>query len=136
MSNSFPWQPAIYALPIDDMDQQHRVLLELMANLAQRDAGGATKAELSEMLELLRTCTLEHFRDEEAYMAKMACAKLEIHQLIHRDLAKALGEHIREFEAGNGRLGHRLLSFLKFWLCAHIRGADKDHLRYPPRASA
>jgi hemerythrin len=114
------------------MDQQHRVLLELMANLARRDATGATKAELTEMLEVLRACTLEHFSNEEAYMAKMGCSKLEIHQLIHRDLAKALRDHIREFEAGNGRLGHRLLSFLKFWLCAHIRGADKDHLRIPP----
>jgi hemerythrin-like metal-binding protein len=130
MRDSFPWQPAIYALPIDDMELQHRFLLTLMNELDRRDAGGASKAELAEMLERLRTFTLKHFSDEEAYMAKMGCAKLEIHQLIHRDLAKTLDAHIREFEAGNGRLGHKLLSYVKFWLSAHIRGADEEHLQH------
>jgi hemerythrin-like metal-binding protein len=130
MSDSFPWQPAIYALPLDDMELQHRYLLQLMDDLARRDAEGASKAELAGMLELLRTCTLKHFSDEEAYMAQMGSSKLDVHQLIHRDLAKVLLERIHEFEAGNGRLGAKLLSFVKFWLCAHIRGADKEHV--PP----
>lgn len=51
-------------------------------------------------------------------------------EVIHRDLLLKLEQHINQFKSGNGRLGVGLLSFLKFWLAAHITGADRQHARH------
>lgn len=116
------------------MDLQHESLTLLMRTLAQRDAAGASKGELSELLFQLEKDTVEHFRDEEVHMAEIAHPKLDTHQVIHRDLLAMLRRHTVEFESGSGRLGCKLLSFLKYWLGTHIEGMDREVADAPNRA--
>jgi hemerythrin-like metal-binding protein len=109
------------------MDLQHEDLKLLMRALAERDAAGASKGELSAQLRQLEAVTVGHFRDEERHMADVGHPKLDTHQLIHRDLLAMLRRHIAEFESGSGgRLGCNLLSFFKYWLGAHIEGMDRQ----------
>lgn len=111
------------------MDAQHDVLISLIARLMERDAAGALKGELCLLLRELTTFTSDHFKDEEVYMLATGYGKLDTHQLIHRKLLAALSGHVVDFEAGNGRLGNKLVSFLKFWLVAHINGLDSQLAR-------
>jgi hemerythrin len=97
-----------------------------MDGLVQRDAARAPKAELSGLLDTLQEQTEQHFKEEEAYMAATGYAKLDVHQVIHRELLLKLEEHVDRFKAEGERLGAGLLSFLKFWLWAHINGADRQ----------
>jgi hemerythrin len=120
------------ALDAEEMDRQHQSLTAIMEELARCDAQGAPKEALSALLQRLDDCTRQHFEDEEAYMAKTAYPKLDTHCIIHRSLLTALSEHRRTFEAGGGRLGHKLLSFMKYWLVAHINSVDR-HLSPPSR---
>ncbi|MEY4547337.1 MAG: hypothetical protein RL685_3532 [Pseudomonadota bacterium] len=112
-------------LQAEAMEAQHEVLTSLMRTLAERDANGASKAELSQLLRQLESFTESHFKDEEVYMRDLAHPKLDTHQLIHRDLLVMFRRHVDEFEAGSGRLGNKLLSFLKYWLASHIDGMDR-----------
>jgi hemerythrin len=116
------------ALDAEAMDWQHQNLVAIMEELARRDAQGASKEELSALLQRLDDCTRQHFEDEEAYMAKAEYSKLDTHSIIHRSLLSALNEHRQTFEAGGGRLGHKLLSFMKYWLVAHINSVDRHDL--------
>lgn len=118
---------------IDEMDCQHDAILSMLESLLQLDADRASKAELSSSLEALRDYTACHFEAEEAYMAATGYAKLDVHQVIHRDLLIRLDEHRQRFERGGERLGAALYSFLKFWLAAHITGVDQQYPRHALR---
>jgi hemerythrin len=120
----------------EEMDRQHETLVAIMDELARRDAQRAPKEELSALLLCLADCTLQHFEAEEAAMARTGYAKLDTHCIIHRSLITALNDHRQTFESGGGRLGHKLLSFMKYWLVAHINSVDRHFTHTSPRRSA
>jgi hemerythrin len=113
-------------LQAEAMEAQHEVLTVLMRTLAERDSDGASKAELGALLCQLESFTAGHFKDEEAYMRDLGHPKLDTHQLIHRDLLAMLRRHVDEFEAGEGRLGCKMRSFLVYWLGSHLDGMDRQ----------
>lgn len=129
MMEFFQWEREKHSPWMDVMDTQHEAIVALMDDLTRRDAERATKGELLNRLDTLREYTTRHFKEEEAYMAATGYSKLDVHQVIHRDLLLKLDEHVGRFKDGDGRLGPRLLSFLKFWLSAHINGSDRQYAR-------
>lgn len=130
MTEFSQWDRGKHSLWIDEMDCQHQTIVWLMDNLSRCDADRASKAALSSQLDTLREYTVRHFKEEEAYMAATGYPKLDVHQVIHRDLLIKLDEHVNRFKSGSGRLGVGLLSFLKYWLAAHITGADRHYPRH------
>jgi hemerythrin len=113
-------------LQAEAMEAQHELLTSLMSSLAQRDGEGATKAELGQLLRQLESLTASHFAEEEVYMRELGHPKLDTHQIIHRDLLLMLRRNMDEFEAGEGRLGSKMRSFLVYWLGSHIEGMDRQ----------
>ena len=113
-------------LQAEAMEAQHEVLASLMRTLAEQDSNGASKGELGALLRHLESFTAGHFKDEEAYMRDLGHPKLDTHQLIHRDLLAMLRRHVDDFEAGDGRLGCKLRSFLIYWLGSHLDGMDRQ----------
>src|ERR1041384_4446189 len=105
MSEFLRWEREKHSLWIDEMDGQHDAILSMMVSLHRRDAERAPKAELSSSLNSLRAYTARHFKEEEAYMAATGYCRLDVHQVIHRDLLAKLDEHLEHFERGGGRLG-------------------------------
>jgi hemerythrin len=135
MTEFSQWERGKHSLWIEEMDCQHETIIWLMDDLARRDADRASKTELGNLLDTLRECTVRHFKEEEAYMAATGYSKLDVHQVMHRDLLIKLDEHMSRFKSGSGRLGVGLLSFLKYWLAAHITGFDRQFPRHPSRRS-
>jgi len=137
MNDFFPWDLAKYGLAIAEMDRQHEILVQVMNRIAARSADGAPKPELSRLLQQLLNYTVQHFEDEEGYMASQAYPKLDTHRRIHADLIAQLRGHIASFEArSSAQLDPALLGFLKFWLAAHIQGIDKQYAEHTRRRSA
>jgi hemerythrin-like metal-binding protein len=135
MTELLPRAPHTLSVDVEEMDGQHRGLVDVMDELARRDAQRAPKQELSALLQRLADCTLQHFEAEEAYMARTGYPKLDTHCIIHRSLLAALNGHLQTFEAGGGRLGHKLLSFMKYWLVAHINSVDRHSPSSRPRSA-
>ncbi len=108
------------------LDVEHEELVALMTRIIKRDAESALKAELSLLVRQLLVRTEHHFAEEEAYMRDTGYTRLDTHQIMHTQLLETLRRHVTEFEAGNGKLGTRLITFLKFWLMTHINGMDRD----------
>jgi hemerythrin-like metal-binding protein len=136
MSELFRFNPEQQSLQIHEMDRQHEILTALMNALTVRARAGASKAELSDLLKQLSEHTVLHFEAEEVYMEAMGYPKLDTHKLIHRDLLLRLGEHLRVFESGAGRLSHPLKSFLTYWLSTHINSVDVHDVRNASQRSA
>lgn len=114
------------ATGLDDVDSQHKQLVNLINKLGQMHAGGATAKELSDVFTELRDYTVYHFQHEADLMQPWPineankAAHLKAHQGFIERLEKA-GELIATHPDA---VVDNLLAFLVKWLVHHITGVD------------
>jgi hemerythrin-like metal-binding protein len=107
----------------DEIDNDHRILVNLFNLLARSVAEGESRAYVEAVLEELIRCTAWHFCHEERLMLKHGYGALEEHRQEHLDLmdsVRALQREILE----TGRLEEEEFEFLEQWLTGHILVAD------------
>lgn len=130
-----------WTLRIDTLDDDHRVIIEMLSEIAgrfgdeprqkgrepQTEEGNAADADaLYDALDRLGSFAREHFRREEEFMRAIDYPRLPEHRSEHALLLaehKALTRELRD--QGVGRLGGSELDDLKQWVVAHILGADR-----------
>ncbi|MEW7974411.1 MAG: bacteriohemerythrin [Candidatus Thiodiazotropha endolucinida] len=133
MKRFLTWRDDWY-LGIDEIDQQHLHLVELVNQVADsvmtqnsesNDDGGAMRLVLQ-----LQEETRQHFRDEEAFMRNHEYPQVSSHHREHALLQAELSDLIREIEEGKRRLDIETLTSLKYWLIDHVIDSDMDIARY------
>jgi len=117
---------------VERMNDEHKNILELMNRIADAAEAGQRGPTVTTLIDKLDQVTIDHFRDEEAFMASINYEGLASHKLVHQSLLKKYGEFADRIHADNGELPHQFLEFLKLWLTAHIKGVD---MNYSPKAS-
>jgi len=111
---------------LDDVDSQHRQLIEIINRLGRLHAHGSTAEELLSVLSDLHNYTVFHFRHETDMMSSLPvnqanmAAHLKAHQgfvdLIVRAAALGVTNPVDVIE--------HLLAFMMKWLTHHITGVD------------
>ncbi|MBW9266213.1 MAG: bacteriohemerythrin [Candidatus Thiodiazotropha sp. (ex. Lucinisca nassula)] len=133
MKRFLTWRDDWY-LGIDEIDQQHLHLVELVNQVADsvmrqnsesNDDGAAMRLVLQ-----LQEETRQHFRDEEAFMRNHEYPQVSSHHREHALLQAELSDLIREIEEGKRRLDIETLTSLKYWLIDHVIDSDMDIARY------
>ncbi|MBT3013449.1 MAG: bacteriohemerythrin [Candidatus Thiodiazotropha sp. (ex Lucina aurantia)] len=133
MKRFLTWRDDWY-LGIDEIDQQHLHLVELINQVADsvmtqnsesNNDGGAMRLVLQ-----LQEETRQHFRDEEAFMRNHEYPQVSSHHREHALLQAELSDLIREIEEGKRRLDIETLTSLKYWLIDHVIESDMDIARY------
>ncbi len=125
MFEIFPWNPQLET-GIDLIDEQHRVLVNLINRLAQQHVQGATQTEVQAILDKLADYANYHFRTEEGiwHTALAGDAWLDKHIETHQHFFT----HMVELQSGQ-REFHAVLddlfSYLIQWLAYHILDNDK-----------
>jgi hemerythrin-like metal-binding protein len=119
----FEWSEK-YDVHVDAMNDEHKRLIGYMNTLHELHEKNAAKYQLRTALKELSDYTLEHFSDEEKFMESIKFPQLSIHKVIHKSLLADLQKHVKDFEAGTGKLSESFFSFLKLWLTAHIQHID------------
>lgn len=123
------WDAKIFGLNIDDMDNEHQVLIKKMNVLHDlANAKGIQGAHLDRAFEDLIQFTAKHFADEEALMSSFSFQGLATHKVIHQQLLARLHEHHNEFKI-KGVISQACFDFLHTWLTSHIRGIDTKYAR-------
>lgn len=112
---------------VKEMNDEHKVLIELMNRLHDEVEGGKPKESLQQTFHELVKYTRQHFQDEEQYMYSINYPGLPTHRLIHAKLLSQLDGHYAAFLSGNGSVGPQVFDFMKNWLNAHIRGIDSQY---------
>jgi len=109
---------------IDEIDDDHRKLVNLFNILNHSLTEGATTDYVESVLEELINCTVWHFSHEERLMLKYGYDRYEEHKAEHKDLiesAKALQQKFIQ----KGKLDEgEDIEFLERWLTEHILVAD------------
>jgi hemerythrin len=135
MADFFVWDVVLLGLEIPQMDVEHERLIESMNRVYLEYERAASPRKLKLSVEELVEYTLEHFRHEEAYMAKLCYPGFSKHKLIHAALVERLKEHVTAFERV-GALDSEFFSFLRFWLRSHIMGVDKRYAAFTKKPKA
>ena len=114
------------------MNDEHKVLIDLMNHLYDLNEVGSAKPTLQKAIQSLVDYTVKHFEDEENYMESIGFSGLKTHKIIHKQLLDKVTDFQRRFSDGHDTiLGNEFFDFLRNWLIAHIKGIDIKYSDYP-----
>jgi hemerythrin-like metal-binding protein len=133
LNSFFQWDPARLGLQIREMDDGHKVLIELMNRLHTAHEAGARVGEQLHILEDLLAATSKHFTEEETYMERIGFPGLRIHRGVHTQLLDKLAQYHASVKAQHV-LPDDLFVFFKMWLSAHICGIDSKYAQHAKTA--
>jgi hemerythrin len=114
-----------YSVNIQAIDEQHKVLVELINRLHVAIVEHRGQAAAVEVIERLSESTHEHFRLEERLMSLTHYPEFEIHRQQHEALIDQVNALQRKLYGEKQPIAFELLHFLKHWLTQHISESDK-----------
>lgn len=114
----------ILTIGIDEIDDDHRRLIELFNILNHSVTEGEDPQYLAAVLEELINCTVWHFSHEERLMLKYAYPGFAEHKAEHQELIES-ARHLQQKTLQADRLvATEDLEFLERWLTEHILSTD------------
>ena len=116
-----------------DIDEQHRMFLDMLGELATRIEQGAHRQGFLDALQGMRLYAAQHFSDEEALMTQWEYPEYEAHCRLHGTFRTMTEELEKRAAAGPGLDSLEMLEFLGQWFIGHIRTED---LRFAAHAKA
>lgn len=118
------WSPML-AVGVQEIDDQHKVLVELVNKLNDAMHAGQGKAALQGVLNELVRYTQYHFGTEERLMARHGYAAAAGHKGEHQKFIAEVSAFKKKFDSGNAMISSEIMNFLRDWLARHILGSDK-----------
>ena len=111
---------------IDLIDEQHKTLIQRLAQLSKAVNASQGASEILKSLEFMYEYTGFHFTDEEKQMAKYEYPGLEDQRGMHTEFIGALKQLEEDFEeeGATGPLADSINTLLMNWLIKHIKGED------------
>lgn len=114
-----------FSVGVDEIDEDHKILIRLFNDLANAMRQGQGKERLGEILMQLIGYTKLHFSREEKLMIDSAYGDYESHKLIHDQLTDKVLQLYDEQKKEGFFISVEVLFFLKKWLEEHILEKDK-----------
>lgn len=120
------WDTA-FEVGIASIDDQHRVLVDYINDIACAIECEPIKTEVSELFTKLYDYTKFHFKTEEAYFFTLNENDCLLHQLQHKHFIEELDSIIALNETQT--CSQELLYLLADWLLSHIQEEDLKFLQ-------
>jgi len=117
-----------FVLGIDEIDQQHRSIVEHFTGFSQAVQDGCGREILAEMATFLADYAQLHFVTEERYMQMYDYPRIEEQRREHEEFtsdARELRNRIDE-EGASRELAVALTGKMVRWVIQHIRNHDRD----------
>lgn len=130
----FHWSDE-FSIHIDEIDEQHKVLVGLLNELHEAIYRRQGKAASRQILDRLAEYTRTHFLLEESLMRVTHYPGFEIHKGQHEDLIRQIQELQHRLDHENITITFELLHFLKNWLVHHINESDRRFGDYFARST-
>lgn len=115
-----------YAIGLNEIDQQHMALIDLMNDLWRAIAANAPVEVSERLLEQLEHYTVAHFGAEETMMRTLEYPDFAAHKLAHAKFVSRLQAERQQLLQGR-KLSLDILHFLRDWLINHILVSDKAY---------
>ena len=119
-----PWSE-LYCVGVQEIDEQHRVLVRLLNRLAQSAYEGSKQNAVDETLLALVEYVRSHFKFEEDLMRTHGYESIKSHSEAHGRLIERLQRLIARQNTEKALSIEELMTFLRQWLISHILHTDK-----------
>jgi hemerythrin len=113
-----------FNLGIEDVDTDHRALIELINAMHDSVSAAADRATLVEGVTRIYDLVAMHFADEEAYMRETRYMAYAEHKEDHEILLDDLRDIIDQVRSDGGYAEARLSADLEYWFSQHFRTHD------------
>ena len=123
------WMPE-FNTNIAIIDQQHRLLVDLINELHQAFESGKDRQVLLKLIDKIGMFAASHFAREEHFFEIHGYPHMEEHLQEHDYFEDMLFQFEDEFKAGKQNLSLNVLTFLSDWLVSHINGSDKQYVPF------
>jgi len=123
------WSDSL-SLNIEEIDKQHKKLVNIVNELYQGMLNGESKAALGIALNQLYEYTKLHFSFEESLMSQYGYQGTEEHKANHHMFINKLEKLKVNVSCGYTMLGMEMISFLRLWITEHIMKDDKSYAEY------
>lgn len=120
----FKWKDE-YGVGIDEIDQQHSQLIDLINDLYVSIYENNSAEITAGVLRRLKEYTSAHFSAEKQLMSRNHYTGIENHLLQHDEMIVKLDEVETKYKRGQHGLTAELIIFLRNWLAEHICESDK-----------
>ncbi|HRS01710.1 MAG TPA: bacteriohemerythrin [Bacteroidota bacterium] len=114
-----------YSSKIDEVDNQHKVLIQIIDDLYIAIKKGEQRAIQNDLLFRLINYIHYHFDYEEILMEQYKYSELDRHKIEHQNLTIRVLDYYKDVKTHNSDISTELLIFLKDWLNNHILLTDK-----------
>jgi hemerythrin-like metal-binding protein len=110
---------------VKEIDDQHKVLVDMLNALSATIDTGRAQGSAPELTARMRAYAQEHFRFEEALMARTGYPDRNSHMLEHDAFIKNLLDQETELGAHGQEFAVEIREFVWQWLINHIAKTDK-----------
>jgi hemerythrin-like metal-binding protein len=121
-----PWK-AEYTVGVDEMDSQHKRILDLINQLHAALKRGESGSAMGTVLKDLIKYTEFHFAEEEEILERVHYAELPAQRKAHVALVSKLKEAQKRWEAGDVTASPEVMNLVATWLPQHILKMDKQY---------
>lgn len=115
---------------VHEMNREHQGILDAMNAIYDACQAGKKGDLINGMIANLGAITTRHFRDEEAYMARIGYSDLDNHRRMHARLLNDFATHQAAAAAAGGEPSPAFFQFLRLWLSAHIKCIDLKYAEH------
>ena len=129
MGSFIEWSDAL-SVGIDEIDFQHKVLVELVNEMHEAIHQRRGSDVVHHVLSKLAEYTKIHFAVEESLMRILGYPEYEEHKGEHEELVRSILELQSKVDSGKTAIGFELMHFLKIWLTKHIMESDQQYGQY------
>jgi len=116
---------------IEELDQDHKHLVQLLNTLYDAIQSGSGKDTLPDLLEELARYTRFHFAHEERLFEKTGYPAAKAHAEQHETMVEWVMAVRADYIRGSGPgLPLHVVNYLKDWLFDHILHSDQSYVSY------
>ena len=119
-----------YETGIPSMDQQHRVLIDLINQLYTMMREKSSEDELGSILQRCLDYGEEHLQTEEALLEQHGYPEMEQHIAHHQKFFKTIEDLKQQYGEQEGEVTPEIYKFLRTWWIDHIVAEDKKYGPY------
>lgn len=118
-----------FKIGIKSIDDQHKVLFELINKLYTTYGKSKSKTQLKQVLNDLLDYTIYHFGNEEDIFRRINYEGTDKHLVQHKKFIEKIHAFREEFNAGDVSVALDVVQFLQEWLVTHIQRTDKAYVQ-------
>jgi hemerythrin len=120
------WNESL-SVNVREIDEQHKKLVGLIADLHQAMLAGQGKQALGQVLNGLISYTNTHFAAEERLLKANGYPEFEGHHNIHLKMVEKVKDIQNRHSQGRLNISLDTMKFLEDWITKHIMGTDKKY---------